>query len=352
MIIGIIGGGQLGMMMAEAAKKYQHTIIGLDPNSLCPLSYVADDIIVSEYSDVSAISKLIETCDVVTYEFENVDLELIKKYENKIPQRSDALHFSKNRLIEKEFAKNLNIKTPRFFRYVNQKVLIPSIIKTTTGGYDGKGQFKIMSQSDIDQFKLNKNTEYIVEEYIDFDYEISVVATRDQYGKKVYYPVPRNTHKNGVLFLSEALNDIDGLIVSKAINSTSLILDKLKYIGTLAVEYFVKDNDVIFNEFAPRPHNSGHYTIEGCTVSQFENHILAITGEKIKDSTLVNPSIMINVLGKDKDYIKRINSSNIFYHDYLKYEARSNRKMGHITIVSETKSDTISKRNSIIEGQL
>lgn len=349
MIIGIIGGGQLGLMMAEAAKKYNHIIIGLDPNDQCPLSFIADEMITADYYDEEAISKLVDLSDVVTYEFENVNLELVSKYENKIPQKRDALYFSRNRLIEKGFAGNLGIPTPKYFKLDRNNFFYPAIIKTTTGGYDGKGQWKIENQRDVDHIEINNQVEYVIEEIVEYDFEISVIVTRDFMKKEVYYPIPINSHRNGILFTSTVFNEIDPLIVSKAKDYTSRIVRELDYIGTLAVEYFVKGNDVIFNEFAPRPHNSGHYTIEGCNVSQFENHIHAITNESVIEPYLQGPTIMINVLGQDNGFVKMCKGENLYHHDYRKSESKNNRKMGHITIVSQSKKEVIDKKNNIIK---
>ena len=352
MIIGIIGGGQLGLMMAEAAKKHNHKVIGIDPNPVCPLSLVADEMIISDYNSEVSFIELVEKCDVITYEFENVNLDLISQYHNKIPQGSNALQYSRDRLIEKHFASNLGIPVPKNEEYIGSNLFVPSIIKTTTGGYDGKGQLVVRNIIEIDQFEKNDNFKYIIEELIQFDYEISVVITRDVFGSEVVYPIPKNTHKNGILFISEVFNEIPPLIVSKAKKYTSKLVKKLNYVGTLAVEYFVRGTDVIFNEFAPRPHNSGHYTIEGCTVSQFENHILAITKERIENSTLIGPSIMINVLGQDNGFVERVSTDKTYYHNYGKIDNKYNRKMGHITIVSDTIQEAKTVKNNIIKESL
>ncbi len=337
------------MMMAEAAKKYDYKVIGLDPNKNCSLSHIADEMISADYNDEKGIKELMSKVDFVTYEFENVDLDMISKYEHKIPQKRDALHYSRNRLIEKDFASNLGIKTPRYKLYQNSDIFYPSIIKTTEGGYDGKGQWVINDILDIDRLIIDEDIEYIIEEKIEFDYEISVVVTRDAYGNKAFYPIPINEHRNGILFTSSVFDEVDSLIVSKAHEYTSKLVEKLDYVGTLAIEYFVKGNDVIFNEFAPRPHNSGHYTIEGCNISQFENHIRAISGLKVIQPKLVSPTIMINVLGQDNDFIKRINYNSVYHHTYYKVESRVNRKMGHITIVTDTKEQGIEIKNNIIK---
>ncbi len=350
MIIGIIGGGQLGMMMTEPAHKLGHKIIGLDPTNDCPLSFVADDMIIAQYDDVEAFENLVDKCDVITYEFENVNLDLVEKYITLIPQKSKGLKMSKDRLVEKKYARSLGIDTVGFKKIEKIKDLYyPAIVKTTTGGYDGKGQFKLSSKSDIDHIRLNDKYSYIIEELIEFDYEISVVCTRDCFGNVITYPISKNYHRNGILHTSEIFNDIDPIIQSKAKEYTQRLVTDLDYVGTFAVEYFVVNNKVIFNEFAPRPHNSGHYTIEGATVSQFTNHIHAITGQKVIESTLVGPTIMINVLGQDTAYLKRSHQSASYVHLYHKSVSKIDRKMGHITIVSDKIGNAKIIKNHIIK---
>lgn len=348
MKIGIIGGGQLGMMMAESAKKLGHSIYSLDPSIDCPITRVSDKHIAANFSDTKAIKKLIEISDVVTYEFENINLDYIQNNEKKIPQGLYALKVSQNRLLEKNTVKNLGVETPLFSVYNSSKTLpIPSIIKSISGGYDGKNQYKIFNNNDIDQLEIDDSMGYIVEEYINFDYEISVILTRDKFGEIGYYPIPINKHKNGILFTSVVNNTISPEIIEKAQKISKIIIDNLNYIGTMAVEFFVKGNQVLFNEFAPRPHNSGHYSIEACNVSQFKNHILAITGHHIIKPILTNNAIMLNILGQNELYIE--NAAGIKYaytHLYGKKEYRTDRKIGHITIVSE---DNLSILNEIVK---
>lgn len=336
MKIGIVGGGQLGMMMVEDSKDKPFEFVGLDPSQNCPLTFETKDMIFAEYCDSDAFKKLIEKVDVATYEFENVDFDLIKKYERKFPQKLKALEKSKNRIIEKNYATKLGIKTPKYHIY-NKEYLFtyPVIVKTTTGGYDGKGQFVCNSKEEYNSLPVDTNVEYIIEEKILFDYEISVVATRDQYGTIAYYPITRNTHKNGILHSSKVLVDQEARLTVLAREYTKRLLVDLDYVGTLAVEYFVQGTDVVFNEFAPRPHNSGHYTIEGCNVSQFQNHILAVAGEKVIQPKLLKPTIMFNILGQHMskiDILKELGN----VHLYHKAIANINRKMGHITITAET----------------
>ena len=327
------------MMMAEEAKLLGHTIVSLDPNPNCSIVKYSDCHIAKDYNVYEVLEYMNETCDVITYEFENVDLDVLKGFIKKIPQKTEALRISRDRLIEKGFAKSLGITTPKYSEVKSKNdIFYPSIVKTTTGGYDGKGQYKITDLSQIDQISRIGTIPYICEELIQFDYEISVVATRDQQGNFINFPIPKNIHKNGILHISIVEDEIPQEIQEKAIDFTRKLMESLEYAGTLAVEYFVLGDQVIFNEFAPRPHNSGHYTQDGCDVSQFKNHILAITGEKVIQPLLKDKTLMVNVLGQNMSYYA--NSAeipNAISHDYLKNSSRENRKIGHINVTYKSK---------------
>lgn len=350
MKIGIIGGGQLGMMMAKEAIELGHEIISLDPEQKCSITKYSHQHLVYNYNDEVGIKRLIDNSDVITYEFENINTNVIQNLANKLPQKVIALEISQNRLSEKRLAKSLGIKTAKFKQFINESDLFyPSIIKSVMGGYDGKGQLFLKARTDFAPEMLSDENEYIIEEIIDFDYEISVIATRDSFGSIVYYPIPKNVHKEGILFTSSITFDIPLKVIKKAKQYTMKILENLNYVGTLAIEFFIKGTDVLFNEFAPRPHNSGHYTIEGCNVNQFKNHILAITNNAIIEPRLEHCSMMINVLGQNLDYyIKARNLSNVYIHDYHKQVVRKNRKMGHITIIDTSPEGCLTKMNLII----
>ncbi len=341
------------MMMAKAALDLGHVIISLDPNKKCSISKYSNQHLVYNYSDEEGIKKLIEISDVITYEFENINTDVIQNLKDKLPQKIMALEISQNRIKEKNLAKFLGVKTPKYIKFTNESDLFyPSIIKSSKGGYDGKGQFLLEDKSDFNKEFLNGSSEYIIEEFIDFDYEISIISTKDAFGNIVYYPTPKNVHREGILFTSIITDDIPLEVIIKAKEYTKQILESLDYVGTLVVEYFVKGVDVIFNEFAPRPHNSGHYTIEGCDVSQFKNHILAITNELVIEPELKNHSIMINVLGQNLDYcIRAKNHENAYIHNYHKIEVRENRKMGHITINETSLEECLRLKNLIIGEQ-
>ena len=351
MNIGIVGGGQLGLMMAEAAKLLNHKIISLDPNPNCPLAKVSDNHICANYDDESQIDSLYNLSDVITYEFENVDLSLISKYGDKIPQGKKALEISRNRLLEKEMSKRLGIKTVKYHKLVNSNIqFFPCVIKTTTGGYDGKGQYIVLNKNEFNQLDFDLNKEYIVEEYIKYDYETSMIITRDFHGSIECFPVPVNDHRNNILFTSIVSNEFPEVVLNKMKEYSEKIIKDLDYIGTMAIEYFIVGNNVIFNEIAPRPHNSGHYSIEGCNVSQFHNHILAITEETIKKPFLIKNVLMINVLGQDTQYTENAKMiDDIYIHMYGKKEVKHNRKMGHITYLGNTPEELNKTLNNIIK---
>jgi len=337
MKIGIIGGGQLGLMIAEAAKELGHDIYSLDSSDECPIREISDCHIIADFDDVNSINKLIEMSDVVTYEFENIILDKIIDKENKIIQGFNALKISQNRLTEKDTISAMNIKTPKYRIFDPLKEnFYPAIVKSISGGYDGKNQYLIRNQKDIDQLKGLKENTYIIEEFIDFDYEISAICTRDIFNNISVFPIPVNTHKNGILFTSIVDNRLSKELIDCAIMTSKMIIEKLEYVGTMAIEYFVIDNELLFNEFAPRPHNSGHYTIEACNVSQFKNHVLAITRNQIITPQLKNKAIMLNILGQNEKYIEKSKQfSDAHIHLYGKKEYRFNRKIGHITITSD-----------------
>lgn len=341
------------MMMAEEAKLLGHTIVSLDPNPQCSITAFSDCHISKDYSDEEVLEYLNEVCDVITYEFENVDLDVLNKYIDKIPQKLKALKLSRNRIVEKDYAKKLGIKTPTYVEVVEKKdIFYPAIIKTITGGYDGKGQYLLRNKEDVDQVDNIGTVAYVCEELINYDYEISVIATRDSFGNIGFFPIPKNTHKKGILHTSIIDESIPMDIQAVAKEYTTKLLEDLDYIGTLAVEYFVVRNDVLFNEFAPRPHNSGHYTQDGTQVSQFKNHILAITGEEIIAPIKKENTLMINVLGQNQDFYRNsMMLDNAVNHDYYKNSNKTNRKIGHINIPFNNQEDIKMIMSQIIKEQ-
>ncbi|GAA0430199.1 5-(carboxyamino)imidazole ribonucleotide synthase [Lentibacillus halophilus] len=351
--IGIIGGGQLGRMMAISAKYMGYRIAVLDPTSDCPASQVADEHIVSSYDDEEGIRQLTDMSAVVTYEFENVDAdaaELVKQ-QGKLPQGTDALEVTQNRQKEKSTVDESGLPVPPFFIVTNaqecktalEDMRFPAVVKTLSGGYDGKGQQKVTAEEDVPEACTfaEEHDSCIAEEWISFDKEISVVFTRGQSGDITYFPIGENEHKEQILYKTTVPASISETVHRKAIEAAAIIAEKLNVVGTFAVEMFVKDDSVYINEMAPRPHNSGHYTIEACNVSQFQQHIRAVCGLPLMPVRLLNPAVMINLLGEETHPALAQSSvwEHAFVHVYGKETVKPKRKMGHLTFTGESSAE-------------
>ena len=340
-VLGIIGGGQLGSMMASTAKKLNiKTIIFCDDKD-APAQKFCDQFIYANYEDEKAINKFAELTNIVTFEFENIpfkSLDKINKIKPVLPNPS-IIKIIQNRLLEKDFINKLNINTTQYASVKNENSILknqnflPAILKTCTLGYDGKGQYKISSIEDLKGLKIDFSKDYILEKLINLKKEISVIITRFKQKQYEIYEPFENIHEDQILKSSKIPAKISDEIVNKSKLWTKQIAEELDYIGTLCVEFFIDANDNLYvNEIAPRVHNSGHLTINAYNVSQFENHIRAICNfEKIKLKKLSNAE-MINLLG-DQILIqrKRKLQSNEFFYDYLKKEIKPKRKMGHVT---------------------
>lgn len=353
--IGIIGGGQLGRMMALAAKEAGFKIAVLEPTMDSPCGQVADIRIVAPYNDQTALEELAEISDVITYEFENIDYEGLKKLTKKayIPQGAELIRITQNRAYEKEAIANAGSPVAPYFIANNYEELeekidtigYPSIVKTTRGGYDGKGQQRLNSKEDLPLAKsLFEHSECIVEGFVSFEKEISVIIQRNGYGETYCLPVGENIHVNHILYETIVPARISEQTMENAVNEAEKIADYLQLVGTLAVEMFVlEDGNIIINELAPRPHNSGHYSIEGCNISQFGQHIRAVCGWPLRKPKLWSPTIMVNVLGQ---HVVPLTNSISKYPDwsihlYGKAEAKVNRKMGHVTIMTDDIEETL-----------
>lgn len=349
MQVGIIGGGQLAMMLCEAAKELNIKTVVLEPNLECSAKCVCDDFILSNYDDEKHLEKLASSCDVVTYEFENVDTTTLEKINNKfsnVIQTAKPLLLSNDRLTEKQKATEAGFNPVAYTKVDNvsdvkqftKDVGYPVVIKTRRFGYDGKGQMIIDNESQLNLAAEIIEQGAICEQMIELDYETSVIAIRNKLGQCQFIPSTKNTHKNNILFKTEIdKEDIDKRIIEKV----EQYISYHDLVGILSIEVFVaKDGTIYFNELAPRPHNSGHYSIEGCNHSQYEMHLRAICNLELPKVELVDKSVMINVLGQDyqraKEFIASNKDPNIYFHDYHKKEVRKNRKMAHITAVGNS----------------
>ncbi|WP_161978951.1 5-(carboxyamino)imidazole ribonucleotide synthase [Streptococcus sp. S784/96/1] len=343
--IGIIGGGQLGQMMAISAIYMGHKVITLDPVADCPASRVSE-VIVAPYSDVEALRQLAERCDVLTYEFENVDADALDAVitDGQLPQGTDLLRISQNRIFEKDFLTNKAGVTVSPYRVVTSSLDLEHldlsktyVLKTATGGYDGHGQVVIRSRADLEVAnKLANATECVLEEFVNFDLEISVIVSGN--GRDVtVFPVQENIHRNNILSKTIVPARISDDLSAKAQAMAIKIAEQLNLSGTLCVEMFVAGDEILVNEIAPRPHNSGHYSIEACDFSQFDTHILGVLGQPLPAIKLHAPAVMLNVLGQHieqaRSYVAENPSAHL--HLYGKIEAKHNRKMGHVTVLGE-----------------
>ncbi|WP_088005733.1 5-(carboxyamino)imidazole ribonucleotide synthase [Indiicoccus explosivorum] len=347
--IGIIGGGQLGRMMALAARESGFRIAVLDPNPASPAGQVADIRIAAPYGDKKALSELAEVSDVITYEFENIDADGLETVCRNayVPQGADLIRVTQNRILEKQRIQAAGVSVADYvtadsfgeFLEKAEHLGFPFIIKTATGGYDGKGQQLIASREDFESAKpLFEHGPCVAETFVPFTKEISVIIQRSTVGETALLPVAENVHKDHILHETIVPARISAETAAKAREAAIKIADHLNLAGTLAVEMFVLDNgEILVNELAPRPHNSGHFSIEACSSSQFHQHIRAICGWQLKTPALLSPAVMVNVLGEQAALIAekgpRIPGWSI--HLYGKGEAKPKRKMGHVTILTE-----------------
>ena len=340
--LGIIGGGQLGSMLSEAAKKLNIKTVVYADDIDAPAQNFCNEFIQGEYSNKEKIKKFINKVDVITYEFENIPYETLDKINQLKPvlPKPSVNRLIQHRIAEKDFINKLNIRTTRYVLVEKKTDLetlndfFPGILKTTTMGYDGKGQYPIKKIEDLDNINIDFSKEYILEKLVKLQKEISVILTRfGNNNYEIYEPI-ENTHQNQILKYSEIPANINKKILDQSKDWATRIAEELKYIGTLCVEFFIDRNENLYvNEIAPRVHNSGHLTINAYNISQFENHVRAVCSlEKISLKKLSNAK-MINLIGKEiEPYRQNLKLNNQeFFFDYLKKETKEKRKMGHIT---------------------
>ena len=340
--LGIIGGGQLGSMLSEAAKKLDIKTVVYADDIDAPAQNFCNEFIQGEYSDKEKIKKFINKVDVITYEFENIPYETLDKINQLKPvlPKPSVNRLIQHRIAEKDFINKLNIRTTRYVLIEKKADLetlndfFPGILKTTTMGYDGKGQHPIKKIEDLDNINIDFSKEYILEKLVKLQKEISVILTRfGNNNYEIYEPI-ENTHQNQILKYSEIPANINKKILDQSKEWATRIAEELKYIGTLCIEFFIDKNENLYvNEIAPRVHNSGHLTINAYNISQFENHVRAVCSlEKISLKKLSNAK-MINLIGKEIEPYRqnlKLNDQEFFF-DYLKKEIKEKRKMGHIT---------------------
>jgi 5-(carboxyamino)imidazole ribonucleotide synthase len=360
--MGILGGGQLGRMMCLAAKYMGYRVMVLDPAADCPAGQVSDKLIAAPYDDVAALHLLLQQCDVVTYEFENVPLKAAQLLEAKLPQSSRLLEITQNRILEKAAVRNLGLATVPYTPitspddltsfgdiYVQEPYRL--IVKTALGGYDGKGQYVIENTEDWNAFvkdHYRADRHYVAETAVVFDKELSVIVCRNASGDMNVFPVAENIHRNQILHKSIVPARIEPDLKERIAAMAQQLAGGLNLVGTLAIELFLVGDDILVNELAPRPHNSGHYTLDACTTSQFEQHIRAICNLPLGEVRLFSPVVMLNILGEDMAFLNRKKVGVHKLHLYGKTDSREGRKMGHINILADNLDECITISETIL----
>jgi len=351
-ILGIIGGGQLGMMLTEAAKKMPEHIskvIVLDPNQNCSASLVGAEQITADFKNEDAIVELSKKADVITYEIESGDSEVLKSVENnaEINPSPETLKIIQDKFLQKTFLQNNNIPIPEFIKVESldevkeglKKFGYPALLKARRDAYDGKGNFKIDSENEVEKaYDYFKGQKLMLEKFVPFKMEVSVIASRNTKGEIKTFPLVENIHEKNILRQTIAPARTNNKVSQKASKIASDTMDVLKGAGVFGIEMFVTQNDdIVINEIAPRVHNSGHHTLQSSKTSQFEQHLRAILGLDLGNTQLIHNTIMYNILGNlnfEGEYQKLdFSKNNIFLKMYEKKISKPLRKLGHLNIV-------------------
>ena len=376
--LGMLGGGQLGRMFTIAARNMGYKVIVLEPDPSSPAGQLSDEHILAPYDDEHALEKLGKACDVVTTEFENIPAVVLKKLTEYclVYPSAAAVEKAQDRIVEKEFILSCGllpvpygvITTKSDITKAIEKVTFPAILKTARFGYDGKGQQVINSASEVEEAFLNTDqVDCVLEQRIDLEREISVILGRNANGESQCFPVAENIHKDGILFQTLAPARISESLTKSAQAAAIRMADKLDYVGIMAVEFFVtKKGELLVNEMAPRTHNSGHYTIDACVTSQFEQQVRMVCGLPFGDTRLLSPVVMTNMLGDlwgqsaddladnarsiSPKWENLLNSHASKLHLYGKSEARIGRKMGHFCTLSEVLKDAKAESKNLFKS--
>jgi 5-(carboxyamino)imidazole ribonucleotide synthase len=351
--VGVLGSGQLGRMFAMAARRMGYRVHTLSPDEDTPTGQVADVEVNAPYEDLDAICKFARGVSVVTFEFENVPAETAAAAARCAPVRpsGDILHITQHRLREKTFLSNAGFPVANFRRVASLCELsaaavelgFPSILKTAGYGYDGKGQFRIRSAEDLESaWRAVGEQESVLEAFVDFDCEISVVAARTLDGDFAHYGAIENRHRNGILDVSVAPARVPDRVTREAVEIARAVLEKLEVVGVLCTEFFVaRDGRLLINELAPRPHNSGHFSFDANVASQFEQQLRAVCLLPLGAVTQLSPAAMANLLGDlwnggEPNWKAAVSLPDVKLHLYGKSSARPGRKMGHLTALAPT----------------
>ena len=347
--LGVLGGGQLGRMFCVAARTMGYRVVVLDPDPASGAGLIADVHIKADYGDQSALLQMAEQCDAITLEFENIPSDSVRFITDKttVYPVAESLEIAQNRDLEKQFAQKAGLQPVPYFAIMNEgqlhqaadEVGFPAILKSNTLGYDGKGQFVVNDITELENaYDEAGKVDCVLEKRINIQCEVSAIVARNAGAEMAHFPVSENQHRNGVLHMSIVPARVPDEIARQAVENASILADAMSYVGILAVEFFVSDDNVLyFNEMAPRPHNSGHYTKDACVTSQFEQQVRMMCGLKPGDTRLMSPVVMVNMLGDLwlPDWADILAQSNIKLHLYGKPEARPGRKMGHFNVLAE-----------------
>lgn len=358
--IGVFGSGQLGRMFAIEARKMGYRVHTFSPDADTPTGHISDVETTASYDDLDAVREFARSVDVVTFEFENVPAATVEAAAEFVPvhPKGEVLHTTQNRLREKTFlsangfpvAPFRHIKTLDDLHRGVLEIGTPAVLKTAGFGYDGKGQRKIAAVGEVDEaFAGLDGRDAILEGFIDFEKEVSVVCARGQDGSFAHYGVIENEHRNHILDVSFAPADVSGAVFAEAVEITRSIAEQFGYVGTMCVEFFLTGSGkLLVNEIAPRPHNSGHLTFGPCATSQFEQQVRAVCGLPLGSSEFLRPAAMANLLGDvwsagEPNWAAALAVPGVSLHLYGKSDPRPGRKMGHLTAVADSAAEAVAK---------
>jgi len=364
--LGIIGGGQLGMMITEAAKnlsEYISEIIVLDPTENCPAAQAGAKQIVGDFKDELAILKLAELSDIITYEIESGNTDVLSKLNAEIEPSPSTLGIIQDKLLQKTFLSENELPVSQFYEITSLDDLrekindlgLPVLLKLRRDAYDGRGNFKIMSPDEIEKaYQHFDGKSLMIEKFVNFKMEVSVIAARNTKGEITAYPLVENIHENNILKMTIAPARVSDDVISNAGEIAKKTMEVLKGAGVFGIEMFIdQDDKILINEIAPRVHNSGHHTLQSCKTSQFEQHIRAILGLKLGSTDLIHKTVMCNILGPDgfegKYKPVELEKDGVYLKMYGKSVSKPQRKLGHFNIVDLNDSGSIDRLPEIAD---
>ena len=375
--LGIIGGGQLGMMITEAAKNLSNEIseiIVLDPTENCPAAQAGAKQIVGDFKDEDAIVKLAEQSDIITYEIESGNTDVLSKVKAEIEPSPSTLGIIQDKLLQKTFLLENELPISQFYKITSLDDLrkkinelgLPVLLKSRRDAYDGRGNYKISSLEEIEKaYQYFDGKSLMVEKFVDFKMEVSVIAVRNTKGEIAVYPLVENIHEDNILKMTVAPARVSDDVINDAGEIAKKTMDVLKGAGVFGIEMFIDQNDrILINEIAPRVHNSGHHTLQSCRTSQFEQHLRAILGLELGSTDLVHKTVMCNILGPDgfegKYKPVQLEKDGVYLKMYRKDVSKPQRKLGHFNVVDLNDSKDVSEllemadeiKNSISINQL